>query len=96
MKTATIAALVSLSLVMPAFAIEGGPPPQGPGPNFEVRKAEILKSIDQRMARLQQMKACIQAAHTRDDARACREKFGIKDGPENHKDERRGRSRGPD
>ena len=81
MKTATIAALISLSLVMPAFAIEGGQPTQGPGPNFEVRKAEMLKNIDQRLARLQQMRACIQAARTRDDARACREKFGTKDAP---------------
>ncbi len=81
MKTGAIVALILLSLVIPAFAIEGGQPPQGPGPNFEVRKAEILKRIDERMARLQQMKACIQAARTRDDATACREKFGIKDGP---------------
>ena len=50
---------------------------------FEVEKAEILKRIDERLARLQQMKTCIQAAHTRYDVRLCREKFGIKDEPEN-------------
>ncbi len=54
-------------------------PPQGPGGNFEARKAEILKRIDERMNRLQQMKACIQAAHTRDDFRSCMDKFGMKD-----------------
>ncbi len=82
MKTATMVALISLGLVIPAFAIEGGPPPQGPGPNFELRKADMLKQIDQRLTRLQQMKACIQAARNHDDARACREKFGMKNGPE--------------
>jgi hypothetical protein len=78
MKTAGIVALISLILAIPAFAIDGGQPPQGPGPNFEARKADILNRIDQRLTRLQQMKNCIQSAHTLDDARACREKFGMK------------------
>jgi Spy/CpxP family protein refolding chaperone len=85
MKRATIAALISLLLVMPAFAIDGGGPPQGPGQNLEQRKAEILKRIDERLARLQQMKACIQRARTQDDARACREKFEVRDRPENRR-----------
>ncbi len=50
--------------------------------NFEPQKAEILKRIDQRLTRLQQMRGCIQAAHTWDDARACKEKFGMKNLPE--------------
>ncbi len=83
MKTAGIVALISLSLVIPAFAIDGGQPPQGPGSNFEARKADILNRIDQRIAGLQQMKACIQAARTPNDARACREKFGMKNAPGN-------------
>jgi hypothetical protein len=82
MKTATMVALIFLGLVISAFAIEGGPPPQGPGPNFELRKADILKEIDQRLTRLQQMKACIQAARSHDDARTCREKFGMRNGPD--------------
>ncbi len=77
------AALVSLSFATSAFAFEGGQPRQGPGQNFELKKQEILKRIDERMARLQEMKVCIQAAKTHEDARACREKFGPKDGPEN-------------
>ncbi len=50
---------------------------------FEVEKAEILKRIEKRLARLQQMRSCIQAAHTSEEARTCREKFGLKGGPEN-------------
>jgi len=94
MKTAALAALISLSIVMPAFATEGGQPRIGPGPDFELRKAEILKRIDQRLTRLQEMKACIQAARTRDDARACREKFEMKNGPEKGRDKRGGGPKG--
>ena len=84
MKRSTLAALISLCLVMPAFAVEGAPPPR-PGPNFEQRKAEIIKNIDERLMRLQGMKACIQRAHTPEAAKACREKFEPRDRPENRK-----------
>ena len=79
-STIIAAALLSLCFAMPAFAIELGQQPQGTGPNFEERKAEILKRIDGRLTSLQQMKACIQTAHNSDDAKACREKFGLKEG----------------
>ncbi len=85
MKRAIIAASISLALAMPAFAMDGGGPPQGPDQNLEQRKAEVLKRIDERLARLQQMKACIQRARTHDDARACREKFEVRDRLENRK-----------
>ena len=90
MKTETMAAIMWLCLAMPLFAFDGGPPRQGPGPNFQQRKAEMLKRIDERLIRLQQMKACIQAARNPDDAMACRDKFGMKNGPEDQRDERRG------
>jgi hypothetical protein len=78
-----VAALVSLIFVTSAFAFDGRQPPGGAGGNFEARKAEILKRIDERMTRLQEMKACIQAAQIHEDAKACMEKFGKKNGPEN-------------
>ena len=80
MRTAALAALLSLSFAMPLFAIEEGQPPKGTGPNFEARKAEILKRVDERLTSLQQMKVCIQTARTSDDAKACRERFGPKEG----------------
>ncbi len=93
MRRVALAAIVSLSMMMPVFAFDGGQPPRGPGGNFEARKGEILKRIDERITRLQQMKACIQAARTHEDAKACREKFGNKNGPENR---RRGQFREQD
>ncbi len=83
MKTATVAALIAIGFAMPTFAIEGGRPPKESGPNFELKRQEILKRIDERLARIQQMKSCVQAASSRDELRACREKFGPKDGPGN-------------
>ncbi len=96
MKNAVLAALISLCLAIPAVAIDsggppqsrsaqGGPPPPRPGEDFGQMKAEILKRIDERLGRLQQVKACIQSAKTRENARACREKFEPRDRPENRK-----------
>lgn len=92
MKSVIIALLISLSFIMTAFAQEGarmpnGPEPdrpgfRGPGRHFEQRKAEILKNIDERLKRLQQMRDCIQASHSHEDARSCREKFGPPHGPD--------------
>jgi CHASE1-domain containing sensor protein len=43
--------------------------------NFEQRKEMVLKKIDQRIARLQAAKACIQAAKSPEDTKACRERM---------------------
>jgi hypothetical protein len=67
--------VLSLLFAMPAFAIEGGPVPKGSGDNFEQKKEELLKKIDERMRRLQERKSCVQAATTLDALSACREKF---------------------
>ena len=80
MRAAVLTALISLSFAIPVFAMDEGQPPRGTGPNFEERKAEILKRIDERLTSLQQMKVCIQTARTSDDAKACRERFGPKEG----------------
>jgi hypothetical protein len=76
MKRALFAAvLLSLMLVVPAFAVESASP-KGSGPSFEEKKAQILKHIDERSAKLQQEKTCIGAAKDDNDLKACREKFG--------------------
>lgn len=75
MKTATIAVAVSILFAVPVFAVDNAPQPKGPGPNFEQRKAEILKRIDGRIARNQEERACVQAAQNHNDIKACRDKF---------------------
>ena len=70
MKKALIGAiLISLAFALPAFAAEGNEPQKAAGPRFEERKAEILKRIDER-------RACVQAANNHEDLKACMEKFG--------------------
>jgi hypothetical protein len=78
MKKAFMGAIViSLALAaLPAVAAENNPPQQAAGPMFEQRKAEILNRIDQRIARDQQEKACIQTANNHEALKACRDKFG--------------------
>jgi len=45
----SVAALLSLSLAAPAFAAEETQPSTGPGANFEQRKADHLKKLDDRI-----------------------------------------------
>lgn len=71
MKTALIAALLTGLCVTSVFAADD----KGGGQNFETRKAEVLKHIDQRIARNQEEKTCVQAAANHDALKACREKF---------------------
>jgi len=75
MKRALIAAAVVLSLAfaVSAFADERQPS-NNPGQNFEQRKAEILKMMDERIAGIQEEKSCVQAAKSHEDLKACREK----------------------
>ena len=73
-KTLIAAALLSLAFAVPTFAVEGGRPPTAPGQTFEQRQAHILKMIDERIISLQEGKACVQAAKSDSDLKACREK----------------------
>ena len=76
MKRAWItAAVLSLACCVPAFAVEGGQPPKVQTVTFEQKKAEILKTIDQRLTNLQEEKSCVQAATNHDDLQACWEKL---------------------
>ena len=82
MKRAGIATLMlSLAFALPAFAVESTEPPKGPAPTFEQRKAQDLKRLDERSTRLQDEKACVQAAKSDNDLKACKEKFGPPHGP---------------
>jgi hypothetical protein len=74
MKTAMMAACVSLLFAGPVFAAETAPQTKAPGPTFEQHKAEILTRIDERIARNQEEKSCIQAAKTPGDVKACQDK----------------------
>ncbi len=71
---AVAVAVLSLAFAGSVFAVEGGQPQKGPGPNFDQRKAEILKMLDERVATLQEEKGCVQAAKNHDDLKACRKK----------------------
>jgi len=85
MKATIMAVIFAGVCAIPAFAADNGNRPQGPGQgqgpgggqgqNYEQRKAEILKHIDQKIARNQEEKGCVQAAKSHDDLKACREKF---------------------
>ena len=70
-----IAVAVSILFVAPVFSADNAPQFKGPGPNFEQRKSEILKRIDERIARNHEERSCVQAAMNHYDLKACRDKF---------------------
>lgn len=72
-RTAIATVLFSFVLAVPAFAAEGGQPPQGQGQTFEQRKAAILKMIDERIANIQEERGCVEAAKNDDDLKVCRD-----------------------
>ena len=75
MKKALIAAVaLSLVLAVAAFAADSSQPGNVPVQNFDQRKADILKMLDERLASLQEAKTCIQAAKNNDDIKSCRDK----------------------
>lgn len=73
-RTLIAAAVLSLTFAVPAFALEGGQLPKEQAPNFELKKADILKKIDERIAFMQEEKSCVQAAKSHEDLKACWEK----------------------
>ena len=76
MKRAVIVAIVVfLAFALPAFAVESNEPPKGPAPTFEQKKAQLLKSLDERITKLQQEKTCVQAAKKDEDLQACMRKY---------------------
>jgi hypothetical protein len=71
MKTGLIAIVLTVISCSASFAEDI----VGKGQHFEQKKAEVLKHIDQRIARNQEERACVQAAANHDALKACREKF---------------------
>jgi hypothetical protein len=77
---------VIMGLVIAALFFTGGasyaPAQQGGGPggggkggtpeSFQERKARVLKMIDERKTKLDQAKACVEAATNNEDMRKCR------------------------
>jgi len=80
----TLFAVVAASLLfaMPSVAANGGQAGQGSGAPFEQRKAEFLSRIDQRLGRLQEVRACVSAAPTPEALRACMGRHGGETGQE--------------
>ena len=61
---------------VPILAVDdAAKPPREPKANFEEKKVEILHRIDDRIAREQQFKGCVQAAKSRADVQDCRGKY---------------------
>lgn len=85
MKTALIAMAVSILFAVPAFSVDSTPQSKGVGPNFEQHKSDIIKRIDERIARNQEEKSCVQAAKNHDDVKACRDKFKAEVKEQQHK-----------
>lgn len=65
-------AVAAFLVCCPLARAQSGQAEQGPGVTFEQRKAGFLARIDQRVARLQEVRACVSAATTPAALRACR------------------------
>lgn len=71
MRRAVIAVALVLVFALPVFAVDVSKTPAGTAPTFDQMKADRMKKIDERMTSLQEEKACVQAAKTQDDLKAC-------------------------
>ena len=81
MKGALFAvAAASLLFAVPSIAFDGGQAGQGSGATFEQRKAEFLGRIDQRLARLQEVRTCVSAAATPEMLKGCLGRYGVENG----------------
>lgn len=71
MKTIAVNLLVAVVLALSAGAGHSAAAPA----SLEQEKAEQLKRIDTRIKRLQDERACVSAASTREAIRSCRQQF---------------------
>ena len=72
MKRIVLVIAVLLLFAVPSIAANGSDEAgQASGAAFEQRKAAVLDRIDQRVARLQEARACVSAATTPEALRAC-------------------------
>lgn len=95
MKSWMLAALFLIASAVPILAVDDTiKSPREPGANFEEKKIEILRRIDDRIAREQQFKGCVQVAKSRADVKECREKHHPKRDGE-RKENQQGKSEPP-
>lgn len=75
MKTVLItSAFISICAIQ-AGAAELTTNQQGSGKNIELKKAEILQHIQDRITNSQAEIACVKAAQSHDELKACKEKY---------------------
>ena len=86
MKTVFLAMLLISFWIIPAQAADT----TTPSPRLTVgqKRAEMLEKLNEKIARVQQEMACVQAASSHGELKACREKFR----PEQKEERRHGKS----
>ena len=78
MKSKSITGLFLLaSIICLVGTVESGYAASASPANFEQRKAEQLRRIDQRMTHLRDERACVQEATSQNAIKSCREKFKV-------------------
>lgn len=75
MKNKLIIALAVCVWSMPAFAANPDTVVAKDKPDFAQKRAEILAHLGEKIARVQQEQACVEAATSSAELKACREKF---------------------
>jgi len=79
MRKVLILLALSLAFAVPAFAVEGGQPPQGQGPSFQQRQSDSVAFLNKRAQRIQESIACMQSATNHQQLKECWEKFRAQD-----------------
>ena len=75
MNKLTAILILLIALLVFDFAVGTGYAASKVAANFEERRTEQLRRLDQRIDHLRDEKACIQGAATQDELKTCREKF---------------------
>ena len=73
-KTPIAAGVLSFVFAASVFAAGETKPPMESAPDFDQKKTEVLKRIDEQMRHLQEAKTCIKEAKNQDEMKACRQK----------------------
>lgn len=76
----TVAVMLGVSLIFigsVAFAADNAVAKKDGKEGFEQKKAEVLSHIDERIARLQHERECVNGTKNHEDLKACKEKFKV-------------------
>ena len=76
MKSLLLAVFCTILCFSFAYAADDANSQQGGGLHFGQIKGRMLNRIDEKIAQLQAMKACVKSAQSREDMKECREKYG--------------------